>query len=131
MLDFWGSWCGPCIGEFPYLKQLYADFRSRGLEIIGIDSRDSAEAAKKCIAEQGLNWVQATSESTTDLVEKQLRIDSYPTLVLLDRERRVVTIGRRARKRTCGGTWRVSNLAAQLTLSSNRAAVPVRMPAMP
>ncbi|MBI5281999.1 MAG: TlpA family protein disulfide reductase [Candidatus Solibacter usitatus] len=93
LLDFWGSWCGPCIGQFPYLKQVYADFRARGLEIIGINSRDSIENAKRCIAEHGLKWVQATSESTSDLVEKRLRIDSYPTLILLDRERRLVMIG--------------------------------------
>ena len=37
LLDFWGTWCGPCIAEIPTLKAAYARFRDRGFEIVGID----------------------------------------------------------------------------------------------
>jgi hypothetical protein len=62
------------------------------LVIIGIDSNDSVETAKACLAKRGVNWVQATSTSTSDFVEKRLRIMHYPTLILLDPERRVLSI---------------------------------------
>jgi thiol-disulfide isomerase/thioredoxin len=40
LLDFWASWCGPCIAQFPALKALDAQYRDKGLEIIGISIDD-------------------------------------------------------------------------------------------
>jgi len=34
LLDFWGEWCGPCVGSMPYLMKLYDKYRDKGLEII-------------------------------------------------------------------------------------------------
>jgi len=93
LLDFWGSWCSPCIGEFPYLKVAYENFRDQGLEIIGIDSEDTLAKGKECVAEHGLRWIQATSESTSDFVQKTLRLTTYPTLILLDAHRRILSLG--------------------------------------
>ncbi len=92
LLDFWGSWCGPCVGQFPKLKQLYAEFHTSGLEIVGINSKEPVERGRKCAVEHGLPWVQATWESTRELLEKKLRLDTFPTLVLLDRERRILLV---------------------------------------
>jgi len=42
LLDFWATWCGPCVAEMPKYKKLYAEFHSKGLEILGI-SLDRSE----------------------------------------------------------------------------------------
>ncbi|MBK6617627.1 MAG: TlpA family protein disulfide reductase [Nitrosomonas sp.] len=36
-IDFWASWCPPCIQSFPFMNQLFADFHERGLEVIGVN----------------------------------------------------------------------------------------------
>ncbi len=36
LLDFWASWCGPCMGEVPHLKKTYDEFRKKGFEIYGV-----------------------------------------------------------------------------------------------
>ena len=46
LLDFWGVWCPNCRAEVPYLKDAYARFKSRGLEIIGMDYEKSATVSE-------------------------------------------------------------------------------------
>jgi thiol-disulfide isomerase/thioredoxin len=36
LIDFWATWCGPCIAEFPHIKKVYAEYHDQGFEIIGI-----------------------------------------------------------------------------------------------
>jgi thiol-disulfide isomerase/thioredoxin len=36
VVDFWATWCGPCVAEMPKMKELYAQYRSRGVEFIGV-----------------------------------------------------------------------------------------------
>ena len=36
LVDFWASWCGPCMGEVPHLKKTYDEFRKKGFEIYGV-----------------------------------------------------------------------------------------------
>ncbi len=93
LLDFWGSWCAPCIAQFPHLKRAYEALQARGFEIIGIDINDSLEDAKKCAAEHDLPWVQATAESTAELVERRFRITAFPAVILLDPQRRIISTG--------------------------------------
>lgn len=93
LLDFWGTWCGPCVEELPNLKRAWNDFHHRGLEIIGIDCNEPSEAARKFAAENQLGWTQATAESTRNLVDRRFRIMGYPTHILLDGQRRILSTG--------------------------------------
>ena len=58
LVDFWASWCGPCRREMPHVKKLYADFHSKGLEIVGVSFDESKEAWTGAIASMGLKWPQ-------------------------------------------------------------------------
>jgi thiol-disulfide isomerase/thioredoxin len=92
LLDFWGTWCGPCIREFPFLKAAYEKLRQRGFEILGIDYEhgdrspgfaDSLEKARTLVASQGVTWPQATTASTRDLTAKRFRVQGFPTALLI------------------------------------------------
>jgi thiol-disulfide isomerase/thioredoxin len=58
LLDFWASWCVPCRKGNPHLKQLYAKYKDRGLELIGISDDDSnPDAWRKAVEKDGLPWM--------------------------------------------------------------------------
>ncbi|HKO44248.1 MAG TPA: TlpA disulfide reductase family protein [Pyrinomonadaceae bacterium] len=93
LMEFWATWCGPCIAEIPYLKSAYAKYQDRGFEILGMDNDDQIEKARALITEKKMTWPQATTPSIKDLLEFRLRVKAYPSNVLLDPQGRVISLG--------------------------------------
>ncbi len=90
LLDFWATWCGPCVGALPHLREWDHEYQSRGLEIIGITQVDRAddpsEKAKlrQFAASQGLEYtLVATSSYNT---HRDYRVSGIPHVVLIDRK---------------------------------------------
>ena len=103
LLDFWASWCSPCLADIPHLKELYLGYRSRGFEIIGMDSetlgqdqvdpefiRDTQARAREIVSNRGVTWTQATNETSIPVALKVFGVDNLPAKILIDREGRVV-----------------------------------------
>ena len=57
LVDFWASWCGPCIASFPALKELYAAYKEKGFEIVTISIDDTIEEWADASDEQDLPWI--------------------------------------------------------------------------
>ena len=58
LLDFWASWCTPCMNEVPNLKSAYKNFKSKGFEIVSVSVDEDTEEWRKAIKDNGMNWVQ-------------------------------------------------------------------------
>lgn len=97
ILDFWGSWCGPCRASHPHLKELNSKYKSKGLEIIGIDCEKKKDLAqceelwKKAVKEDGMTWIQVMNNYDIEKVDlpKVYGIQGFPTKILLDKEGKI------------------------------------------
>lgn len=56
LVDFWASWCPYCIKELPELQQLYTDYHSKGLNIVGVAVRDKREDTTSMVKKKDISW---------------------------------------------------------------------------
>lgn len=61
LLDFWASWCGPCMGEIPYLKEDYQKYHKMGFEIYGVSIDEDKDSWLSTIREKEMTWIQVCS----------------------------------------------------------------------
>jgi thiol-disulfide isomerase/thioredoxin len=87
LVDFWATWCPPCIEEAPALVEAYGKFKDQGFEIVGISLDQDKGALEKFTAENKMTWPQFFDGKGWDNeLAKRFEIQSVPTMWLLDRE---------------------------------------------
>ena len=87
LLDFWATWCGPCIAELPNLTKIYEKYHSRGFEVLGI-SLDQSNATEKLAAftrEKNMPWTQVYDGKYWDAeIAKLYLVTAIPQAYLID-----------------------------------------------
>ena len=90
LLDFWATWCEACVADLPKKKAVYERLHAQGLEILGIDGDgDSVHKPKAMVEKLGLPWPEARFDS--DLIQQRFQIGIWPTAILIDDQRRVLS----------------------------------------
>lgn len=98
LLDFWGSWCGPCRASHPHLKSLYSKYKDKGFEILGVAYEQgktleaNKEKWKRAVADDGITWLQVLNNEDVEKMDvvKAYGVSAFPTKVLLDRDGKVL-----------------------------------------
>jgi thiol-disulfide isomerase/thioredoxin len=90
LIDFWFSHCGPCIVQFPLIRNLYTQYKDAGFDVIGISVDKSADKKDwlDAIAKHKLNWSQYWDVDKKEV--NRFFIDTYPTNFLLDSEGKII-----------------------------------------
>jgi thiol-disulfide isomerase/thioredoxin len=103
LLDFWASWCSPCLADIPQLKNAYQKYHAAGFEIIGMDSetlgqkeidpefaKEAQIKAREIVSRRGVSWTQATADSSLPIAVGSFGVENLPAKVLIDRSGKVV-----------------------------------------
>jgi thiol-disulfide isomerase/thioredoxin len=99
LIDFWATWCVPCIEEMPNLHKEYDTFKAQGFEILSVSLDEKPELVKEFRkVKWKMPWLHTLLSSTPE-VKKQFEIVGIPKGVLLDRDGRIVATDRELRGR--------------------------------
>ena len=85
LLDFWASWCSPCMGEVPSLLKAYADYRSKGFEIFGCSLDSDGDSWKKAVSTNKMDWIHVSDLKYWDNAgAEEYGVRSIPANYLID-----------------------------------------------
>jgi peroxiredoxin len=90
LLDFWATWCGPCVAELPNVKQAYDSYHDKGFEIVGLSCDANDEVLNNFTKDKGMPWVQLREATQTEAdnwhpLAKKFHVDGIPAMFLIDR----------------------------------------------
>lgn len=85
LLDFWASWCGPCMGEMPYLTKAYAKYHKLGFEIFGVSLDSKADKWREAIDKVSMKWINVSKIEGFDVqAAYDYAVNAIPSNFLID-----------------------------------------------
>jgi thiol-disulfide isomerase/thioredoxin len=87
LIDFWATWCTPCVGEIPHVKEAYDKLHSQGFEIVGISLDKEKDSLTRFVGEHKMEWPQFFDGLYwQNKFARQFGIESIPAMWLLDKK---------------------------------------------
>jgi peroxiredoxin len=85
LLDFWGTWCPPCVESVPSLRDMYKKYaKEKSFMMISVSVHDEEDKWRAFIARNQMAWTQYLDRDSK--VQRAFRVDRFPTYVLIDHE---------------------------------------------
>jgi len=96
IIDFWATWCGPCMGELPNLQKLYNAQHANGLEVLGISLDQDENALKSTVKKRNMTWpIVADMKGWQNAIAQKWGVRSIPATFVLDKKGIIRHIGLR------------------------------------
>ncbi len=102
LVDFWATWCGPCIAEMPNVLAAYEKYHAKGFEVVGVSLDTDRDALEGFLKEKEIPWTilyeQPEGEGWQHPLATQYGITGIPTVILIGRDGKVITMDVRGEK---------------------------------
>jgi thiol-disulfide isomerase/thioredoxin len=100
LVQFWASWCGPCVKEIPELKEIYTEYKNQkigssdGFEIYAVSLNFDEQRWKNSLTGLGINWSYNVNDTLAfkSAIARKYNIGSIPTNVLLNPQYEIVGV---------------------------------------
>lgn len=98
LVDFWATWCGPCVEELPNVQAQYRKYHSRGFEVVGISLDRRRRDLESFVEKRSLPWAQIFEEEIQEKMQQgspmaiRYGVTGIPTALLVDAEGKVVSV---------------------------------------
>ena len=91
LVDFWATWCAPCVFDLPNVIKAYEKYHDKGFEIIGISLDDSEEKLRSFIKDKNMTWSQYfDGAGCKNKLAQKYGVQSIPATVLLDGDGKII-----------------------------------------
>ena len=91
LVDFWASWCGPCIAELPNVKKAYEAYKNKGFEIVGISLDKDKDAWLGATQKHEIKWPQFSNlQGWDEPAARAYAVSSIPHTILLDKDGTII-----------------------------------------
>ncbi len=90
MVEFWATWCGPCVASIPHINEIHKKFESKGLVVIGL-SQESNQVIKPFVKDKKMEYNVGTDKGGK--LNKELGVQGIPHAVLVDKAGTIVWEG--------------------------------------
>lgn len=93
LIDYWASWCTPCIKKLPELKKIYGKYKSKGFEIISFSLDLNYEAWVKAVKKHRIDWSNYASLKGDEAEDaKYFNINSIPYTILVGKGNKIIKL---------------------------------------
>jgi thiol-disulfide isomerase/thioredoxin len=97
LIDFWGSWCGPCIKEAPEIVSIHEEFSPLGLQVVSVAVEKNDKNWKKAAEKLGYRWehqlVEISQYVRFNKIASDYKVTDIPSVFLLDKQGQVLVSG--------------------------------------
>ncbi len=95
LIDFWATWCKPCLAEMPNVEKAYETYKDKGFEVIGISMDNDREELAKYLQANPLPWRTLNEGVTPNPVARHYGVNQVPAALLVDQQGNVVSLNAR------------------------------------